>query len=165
MADWSRLVYGTIDVAGKVHAVIEKAAECAMRAILSLIEPDPTPSSMLIHRCNCIGLRLRLTREVLESLPPHPAWAALLRGKTAGAISDALQESLEEAINTSRKLVPIRPLWMIIDAARDLDSGMTFRASESDRIINDAGQWKATAELANRVKESNRDSETPPFFK
>ena len=89
----------------------------------------------------------------------------MLRGKTAGVISDALQESLEEAINTSRKLVPIRPLWMIIDAARDLDSGMTFRASESDRIINDAGQWKATAELANRVKESNRDNETPPFFK
>ena len=71
MADWSRLVYGTIDVAGKVHSVIEKAAEHAMRAILSLIEPDPTPSSMLIHRCNCIGLRLQLTREVLESLPPH----------------------------------------------------------------------------------------------
>ena len=165
MADWSRLVYGTIDVAGKVHSVIEKAAEHAMRAILSLIEPPPyaieyAHPSMQLHR-----LAPTADSRSFRITSTSPAWAALLRGKTAGVISDALQESLEEAINTSRKLVPIRPLWMIIDAARDLDSGMTFRASESDRIINDAGQWKATAELANRVKESNRDNETPPFFK
>lgn len=46
-------------------------------------------------------------------------------------------------------------LWMLVTIARDLDSGMCFRATESDRLINDAGLWHEDSALQERIEDSN----------
>lgn len=68
----------------------------------------------------------------MESLPPHPAWAKLLHAKAAGALSEAVVNQASELLEQKGPSVPARPLCMLISIARDLDSGMVFRATESD---------------------------------